>query len=276
MLGFPPTTTTSRSASRPATSPAPSSPRAGVTIYRDTHDVPHIYGNTDAVDGLRRRLRAGRGPAVPDGRAAPLRQRHAAPFLGSSCEFEQMDHDQLLLSAYTPAQAQAQVDALPKEYGAQGAMAKSLIDNFVAGRQRLRRPDAHQPGAAARRLRRGPDRRRSSGPTPTSSPSPGSSAASSARAAASRSTNAALLQYLQKQLGTAAGASAFQQFKEQNDPAAADHRRRQAFPYEIAGKVNPATTAMPDNARAPLTGGPTDHHAGLQPHRARTRRRPRS
>ena len=31
-----------------------------------------------------------------------------------------MDHDELLLAPYTPAQAKAQVDALPKEYGAQG------------------------------------------------------------------------------------------------------------------------------------------------------------
>ncbi len=56
-----------------------------------------------------------------------------ASFLGASCEFEQMDHDQLLLSPYTKAQAIAQVDALPAEYGAQGPLAKSLIDSYVDG-----------------------------------------------------------------------------------------------------------------------------------------------
>ena len=34
---------------------------------------------------------------------------HAEPFIGPSCADEQMDHDQLLLAPYTPAQANAQV-----------------------------------------------------------------------------------------------------------------------------------------------------------------------
>ena len=51
------------------------SPKVPVVIYRDTHDIPHIYGKTDARAGVRRRVRPGRGPAVPHGRAAPLRGR---------------------------------------------------------------------------------------------------------------------------------------------------------------------------------------------------------
>ena len=62
----------------------------------------------------------------------------------------------------------------------------------------------------------------------------------------------------------AAGATAFSEFKEQNDPAAPTTVVDKSFPYEIPGKINPATTAMPDDPRAPLNGGPTDTDAGLQ------------
>ncbi len=99
-------------------------PASGVTIYRDTHDVPHIYGNTNDS------MAFGAGYAQAEDRLFLMDVlRHygsgsLAGFLGSSCEFEQMDHDQLLLSPYTPAQAQAQVDALPTEYGAQGRWRK--------------------------------------------------------------------------------------------------------------------------------------------------------
>ena len=49
-------------------------PAAGVTIYRDVHDIPHIYGDDRRDVGLRCRIRPSRGPAVPDGRAAALRR----------------------------------------------------------------------------------------------------------------------------------------------------------------------------------------------------------
>ena len=74
--------------------------------------------------------------------------------------------------------------------------------------------------------------------------------------------NAALLQYLDRQLGsTTTGQSAYTAFKEQNDPASPTTVATR-FPYEIPGTINPALTAMPDNAAAPLTGGPTDTTKG--------------
>ena len=74
--------------------------------------------------------------------------------------------------------------------------------------------------------------------------------------------NAALLQYLDRELGgNRGGQAAFAAFKEQNDPSAPTTVATR-FPYEIPGKINPATTAMPDNAAAPLTGGPTDTTKG--------------
>ena len=70
--------------------------------------------------------------------------------------------------------------------------------------------------------------------------------------------NAALLRYLQGQLGRPTGAAAFTQFKEQNDPAAPTTVVDKSFRYEIPRHVNPATIAIPDHPGAPLKGGPAD------------------
>ena len=67
--------------------------------------------------------------------------------------------------------------------------------------------------------------------------------------------NAHLLEYLRKELGTADGSAAFQQFRTSNDPLAPTTADK-AFPYENHGKVDPATTALPDYG-VDITGGPT-------------------
>ena len=74
--------------------------------------------------------------------------------------------------------------------------------------------------------------------------------------------NAGLYQYLQKTLGDTAGAKAFSEFKEQNDPTAPTTIVDKKFPYETPTSVNPKLTAMPDDATAALTGGPTDTTSG--------------
>jgi acyl-homoserine lactone acylase PvdQ len=236
-------------------------PEAGVTIYRDTHDVPHIYGNTDAS------MAFGAGYAQAEDRLFLMDVlRHygsgtLAAFLGSSCEFEQMDHDQLLLSAYTPAQAQAQIDALPAEYGTQGARAKSMIENFVSGINAYVDQTATNPALlpADYAAALAPPQHWTDADVVSIA---GLIGGIFGRGGGIEMKNAALLQYLQKQLGATAGTSAFQQFKEQNDPAAPTTVVDKSFPYEIPGKVDPATTAMPDNAQAPLTGGPTNTTPG--------------
>ena len=73
--------------------------------------------------------------------------------------------------------------------------------------------------------------------------------------------NAALLQYLQQQVGVAAAKTVFTDLKEQNDPNSPTTTAT-SFPYGTPGKISPSTTAMPDNAAAPLTGGPTDTTPG--------------
>ncbi len=231
-------------------------PRNDVSIYRDNHEVPHVYGTTDAG------MAFGSGFAQAEDRLFLMDVlRHygsgtLSAFLGPSCEFEQMDHDQLLLAPYTPARAQAQVDALPAQYGAQGTLAKQMINNYVAGVNAYIAATRTDPtllpadyGAALQ---------------PPQEWTPADVVAIAGliggifgKGGGAEVENAALLKYLQGKLGASAGKSAFTQFKSQNDPAAPTTIVGKSFPYMTPGAVNPATTALPDHPRRPLTGGPT-------------------
>ena len=109
------------------------SPAVPVVIYRDSHDIPHIYGATNGA------LAFGAGYAQAQDRLFLMDVlRHygsgtLTSFLGPSCADEQMDHDELLLAPYTTAQANAQVNSLPREYGAQGRLALAMIHSYVRG-----------------------------------------------------------------------------------------------------------------------------------------------
>src|SRR5215471_10218044 len=101
--------------------------------YLDEHDIPHIYGKTNAA------LAFGSGYAQAQDRLFlmdVLRHYGAgtlSSFLGPTCADEQMDHDELLLAPYTTAQANAQLNNLPKQYGAQGKLALAMINSYVRG-----------------------------------------------------------------------------------------------------------------------------------------------
>jgi acyl-homoserine lactone acylase PvdQ len=231
-------------------------PETGVTIYRDTYDVPHIYGNTDAT------LAFGAGYAQAEDRLFLMDVlRHygegtLASFLGGSCEFEQMDHDQLLLAPYTKDQAIAQVNALPAEYGAAGRRAKAMIENYVAGVNKY---------VASVRLDINELPADYLAATPSVLPTKwtvgdvvaiaGLIGGIFGRGGGDEIANAHLLQYLQQQLGTNNGAHAFHDFKLSDDPLAPSTVVDKSFPYEHHGTVNPATTALPDYG-ASVTGGP--------------------
>jgi acyl-homoserine lactone acylase PvdQ len=232
-------------------------PTSGVTIYRDAHDVPHIYADTDQA------LAFAAGYAQAEDRLFLMDVlRHygegtLASFLGASCEFEKMDHDQLLLAPYTEAQATAQVDNLPAEYGAQGVLAKSMIENYVAGVNKYvaqatldpRKLPADYAAAVPNVL---PQRWSVADVVAIA----GLIGGIFGRGGGNEVANAHLLQYLQRELGTAAGTQAFKDFRTANDPLAPTTADR-PFPYEIPGTVDPATTALPDY-NAPVSGGPVD------------------
>jgi acyl-homoserine lactone acylase PvdQ len=231
------------------------SPVEPVVIYRDTHDVPHVYGQTDAA------MAYGAGYAQGEDRLFLMDvlrhygQGTLSAFLGPSCADEQMDHDQLLLAPYTKQQAQAQVDALPQRYGAQGQRAKEMIDSYVAG------VNAYIAQTATDLSKLPADYAAALQPP---QPWTGADVAYVASligaifgdGGGTEVRNAGLLQYLRGRLGEAEGRQAFTDLKEQNDPDAPTTVST-PFPYEIPGTVDPALTAMPDDASRPLTGGPT-------------------
>lgn len=231
-------------------------PGPGVTIYRDKTGVPHVYGDSDEA------MSFGAGYAQAEDRLFlmdVLRHYGAgdlASFLGPSCEFEQMDHDQLLLAPYTPERAQAQVDALPAAYGAQGALAKAAVENYVKG------VNAYVNAALLNPSLLPADYAAALGP-PQADWKPADVVAIAGliggifgKGGGGEVDNAALLQYLQDKIGPEAGRKAFDDFKESNDPDAPTTTDK-PFPYEATpANVDPATTALPDRGKK-LTGGPT-------------------
>jgi Penicillin amidase len=236
-------------------------PTVPVVIYYDRHHVPHIYGATDSA------LAYGAGWAAAHDRLFLMDVlRHygsgsLSQFLGPTCADEQMDHDQLLVADYTKAQANAQIAALPTEYGAQGARLVAMGKAYVAGINDYIAATRTDPSLL-------PAEYAAVGapPQPWSRADVISVASLIGgifgKGGGGEIRNAALLQYLDHQLAsTSAGRAAFTAFKEQNDPAAPTTVAA-SFPYEIPGTINPATTAMPDNAAAPLSGGPTDTTPG--------------
>lgn len=230
-------------------------PTGEVKIVRDSHDVPHIYGATDAAAAF------GAGYAQAEDRLFlmdVLRHYGAgrlSEFIGPSCADEQMDHDELLLAPYTPAQAAAQIARLPKEYGAEGQRAVDMLNAYVDG-----------VNAWVARAQTDPtvldgDYAAAVGPPQPWTPGDvvdvaGLIGGIFGKGGGGEVANSALYMYLRQHLGAAAGARAFAEFKEQNDPGAQLTVVDKRFPYEIVRHPNPKLTAIPD--RTTLTGGPTD------------------
>jgi acyl-homoserine lactone acylase PvdQ len=248
---------------RPADITRTEHPEAGVTIYRDTLDVPHIYGDTDSGAAF------GAGYAQAEDRLFlmdVLRHYGAgtlASFLGASCEFEQMDHDQLLLSPYTPAQAQHQVDALPTRFGRQGALAKSMIDSYVQGVNAYIAATKTDPSLL-------PVDYQAAGPD-QSTPQPWTDAdvvsiagligGIFGKGGGSETDDAHLLRYLRGRYGAKAGLKAYRDFNHQNDPLAPTTITDKHFRYDV--RTKPWHRSL--NAIVgpkPLTGGPVGTSSG--------------
>jgi acyl-homoserine lactone acylase PvdQ len=234
-------------------------PKGQVLIERDPRDVPHIYGATDEAGAF------GAGYAQAQDRLflmdvlRHLGAGNLTSFLPLSCPDEQMDHAQLLLAPYTAAQADAEVTNLPKEYGAQGLLAKKMIDAYVDG------VNAWIANTKAHPAQLDGDYQGTINPAPQKwTPADvvavgGLIGGMFGRGGGSEVANSALYSYLRHKLGAKAGSKAFSEFKEQNDPSAPTTVVGKKFPYEgVPAHVNTALTAIPDNPRTPLTGGPTD------------------
>jgi acyl-homoserine lactone acylase PvdQ len=238
---------------------APSSnqyPAGEVKIIRDRNDVPHIYGATDESAAF------GAGYAQAEDRLFlmdVLRHYGAgtlSSFIGPSCSDEEMDHDELLLAPYTPAQAEAQVEALPTEYGKEGQLAEDMLDSYVDG------VNAWISKAQLNPTLLDGDYAAAVGLPQTWSPGDVVSVAGLiggifGKGGGIEVANSALYSYLQDKLGKAAGTKAFNEFKEQNDPGAQMTVVDKSFPYESVKHPNSKLTAIPDPGK-PLIGGPVD------------------
>jgi acyl-homoserine lactone acylase PvdQ len=238
-------------------------PGSGVTIYRDTHDVPHVYGDTDGGAAF------GAGYAQAEDRLFLMDVlRHygsgtLASFLGASCEFEQMDHDQLLLAPYTPAQAQQQVDALPQRFGAQGALAKSMIDSYVSGVNAYIAATKTDPSLL-------PVDYQAAGPD-QSTPQPWTDAdvvsiagligGIFGKGGGSETDDAHLLKYLRGRYGPKAGLKAYRDIDHQNDPLAPTTITDRHFRYDVRTKPWHRSLNAVVGPR-PLTGGPVATSSG--------------
>lgn len=229
-------------------------PAVHVTIYRDGRDVPHIFGASLAA------MAFGAGYAAAEDRLFLMDViRHygegrLASFLGPSCAFEQMDHDQLLAAGYDHRQLQAQLDALPHRYGRLGRDVHSMIDAYVRGINRYVAATRTNPRLLPA------DYAAAVGPpqpwTPIDVVALSSLITTIATGGGFGTIDARLLRYLQGQLGSSAGAAALTAFKEQDDPSAPT-TIGQPFPYMSPGPVDPALTAIPDDPGGPLAGTPT-------------------
>ncbi len=237
------------------------SPHVGVTILRDTHRVPHVYGRS--MDAMA----FGAGYAAGEDRLFFMDVvRHyahgdLAGFLGSSCSFEQMDHDQLLISGYSEDQLKTQLALLPKRFGGLGKQLVSMIRSYVDGVNAYiaqARADPTKLPVDYEATRDGPQPWRDTDVVAITS-----LITTQATGGGIELRNAALLRYLEHTMGNAAGDAAFVDLKEQNDPAAPTTIGR-GFPYMIPGKINPALTAIPDDPAAPLAGGPVDTTPGCR------------
>jgi len=227
-----------------------------VTIYRDKSDVPHIYGGTDEATEY------GAGFAGAEDRLFLMDVlRHygrgnTSEFLGASCSDEVMDHDQLLLTGYSDEELQQQFDDLSTRYGAQGARFKSLFSSYVDGVNAYITASQTDP-----RLVPGDYSVIGAPPQPWTVKDiiaiAGLVGGIFGKGGGGELRNARLLQYLTAEIGAAQAKTTFKAFKSRNDPLAPTTTTK-AFPYDIPGTIDPATTAMPDDASKPLTGGPTN------------------
>jgi acyl-homoserine lactone acylase PvdQ len=241
-------------------------PKGTVVIERDPRDVPHIYGATDEAGAF------GAGYAQAQDRLflmdvlRHLGAGNLTSFLPLSCADEEMDHSQLLLAPYTQAQGDAEVNNLPKEYGAQGLLAKNMIDAYVEGINawiaRVSVPNSTLlDGDYLGTINPEPQPW-----TPADVVSVGGLIGGMfGRGGGSEIASSALYTYLRHTLGSKAGTKAFAEFKEQNDPSAPTTVVGKKFPYEtFPAHINHKLTAIPDNPRKPLTGGPTDTTASCE------------
>ena len=226
----------------PGTEVSTETPTPGVTIIRDTFNVPHVYGATQAD------VMWGAGYSQAEDRLFEmdllrhLGRADLTEFLGPS--YLPMDKAVWMQSDYDQAELQGQFDALPKLYGAAGTTAVADESSYVAGINayiaKVRSDPLELPGEYAALH------------TLPAYWTPADSVAIAAEISqgfdyggGGEVADAELLTDLESRLGRANGYATYEDLRAFDDPAAPTTTSRR-FPFESAGRVNRAALAIPD------------------------------
>ncbi|MGH2807162.1 MAG: penicillin acylase family protein [Actinomycetota bacterium] len=227
------------------------SPTDGVTVYRDSFDIPHIYADTDEAAAF------ALGYVTAEDRLWHMDVlRHAgrgrlSELLGP--DFIATDQT-LRRDGYTTAELQRMFDRLDERYGADGRLLQSAVTSYAEGvnaRMDEVRADftlmpAEYPGQGLQLQDWEPID--TVGVVILQLRQFGETAGGEVR-------NAAIYQQLTKRLGVRAGKRLFRDLMLVNDTTAYPTipRSEGTFPSQRYGKVNPAAVAIPDNARQLVT-----------------------
>lgn len=218
------------------------SPEAGVTVVRDSYNVPHVYATTHAG------VMFGAGYVQAEDRLFEmdilrhLGQADLAEFLGPS--YLPMDEAVWSESDYDTAELTQQLDDLPKLYGAAGEQALQDEQAYVAGINAYiamtRIDPAKLPGEYAAIHQTPADWTAADSVAIAAEINQGFDLGGGGQVA-----DAQLLEALQARLGRSQGAKTYADLRALDDPAAPTTTTKR-FPFDNPGKVNPASVAMPD------------------------------
>jgi acyl-homoserine lactone acylase PvdQ len=221
------------------------SPRSDVTIVRDKgYGVPHIYATT------RGGLMFGAGYAGAEDRLFLMDVlRHTAraelsSFAGGSEGDRAMDRAQWMIAPYTEADLESQLKAAPKLYGARGEQVVNDLEEFVAGINAY----IHEALIDPNKL---PAEYAALGKLPTEWKPTDVIAESSliggifGKGGGAEVRSALTLEAFEKRFGRKAGRSAWEDFREQNDPEAPTTVSK-SFPYETTSPFATRGLAMPE------------------------------
>jgi acyl-homoserine lactone acylase PvdQ len=221
------------------------SPRSDVTIQRDSaYGVPHVYGSTRAG------VMFGAGYAAAADRLFLMDVlRHTgraelSSFVGGSEGNRAMDRTQWMIAPYTEADLQSQLERAPILYGAKGAQVVEDVENYVAGINAYVNAALIDPNKL-------PAEYAALGKLPAQWKATDVIAEASliggifGKGGGAEVRSALALESFEHRFGSKAGRTAWQDFREHNDPEAPVTVSK-SFPYETASPFSKTGLAMPD------------------------------
>jgi acyl-homoserine lactone acylase PvdQ len=219
-------------------------PEPGLTIVRDQYDVPHVYGQTRAE------VMFGAGFAGAEDRLFLMDVlRHTAEaqlssFIGGAAGNQAMDEQQWTVAPYTQADLQQQLNDAGRLYGSAGLQVVSDVENYVDGINAY----IHDALAGSEPL---PAEYAAIGKLPTTwTPEDVIAEASLigaifGKGGGNQVQGALTEEAFVKHFGTKRGRTAWENFREANDPQAPTTVSK-AFPYETQSPFAKRGLAMPE------------------------------